>query len=78
MVRKNYRMHGQASQDLFYEKKGHQRGTPGAEGDLQRNKKPQDPTMHGQICGSKRLMQRKRKQNKNGLSRNQRSTMPDD
>ena len=45
--------------------------------DLRGNKQPQDQTMYGQICGSICLMHRKRKQNKDGLSRNQSSTMPD-
>ena len=34
-----------------------------------KKKQPQDPTMYGHICGSICLMQRKRKQNKDGLSR---------
>ena len=38
---------------------------------LTRNKQPQDQTVYGQICGNICLMQRKRKQNKGGLSRNQ-------
>ena len=46
-------------------------------GDSRGNKQPQDQTMYGQICGSICLMQQKRKQNKDGLSRNQSSTMPD-
>ena len=46
-------------------------------GDLQGNKQPQDLMMYGQICGSICLMQRKRKQDKNGLSRSQSSIMPD-
>ena len=46
-------------------------------GRLTRNKQPQDQTMYGQICGNICLMQRKRKQNKGGQSRNQSSTMPD-
>ena len=33
--------------------------------------------MYGQICGNLCPMQRRRKQNKDGLSRNQNSTMPD-
>ena len=46
-------------------------------GDSQENKQPLVQTMYGQICGRICLMQRKRKQNKDGLSRNQSSTMPD-
>ena len=38
----------------------------------------QDLMMYGQICGSTCLMQRKRKQSKNELSRNQSSIMPED
>ena len=52
MVKENYQMHGQVSQDSF-----HCRG-----GDLRGNKRPQDPTMYGQICGSICLM-RSAKQN---------------
>ena len=48
-VEKNYQMHGQASQDSIH--------GPGR--DLRGNKRPQDPTMYGQICGSKCLMQQK-------------------
>ena len=47
------------------------------EGDLQGNKQPLVLTMYGQICGNLCPMQRKRKQNKDGLSRNQSSTTPD-
>ena len=46
--------------------------------DWRGNKQPQDPTMYGQICGCICLMQQKRKQNKNGPSRNQNSIMPKD
>ena len=42
-----------------------------------KTKQPPVQTMHGQICGSKCLMQRRRKQNKDGPSRNRSSTMPD-
>ena len=52
-------------------------GTHGSGGDLQENKEPLVLTMYGQICGNLCPMQRKRKQNKDGLSRNQSSTMPD-
>ena len=45
--------------------------------DLRRNKQPLVLMMCGQICGNLCPMQRKRKQNKDGLSRNQSSTMPD-
>ena len=44
--------------------------------DLQGNNKLLVLTMCGQICGSLSLMQRKRKQNKDGLSRNQNSKTP--
>ena len=41
------------------------------------NKQPPDPTMCDRICGSICLMQRRAKQSKSGLSRNQSSKMPD-
>ena len=44
---------------------------------LTRKQKSLVLTMYGQICGNLCPMQRKRKQNKDGLSRNQSSTMPD-
>ena len=75
--KKNYQMHGLASQDSFYWTKGHLTDTHGPGGDLRGNKQPLVQTLYGQICGSFCLMQRKRKQNKDGLSRNQSSTMPD-
>ena len=65
------------SQDSSFWTKGHLMGTHGPSGDWQENKQPLVQMMHGQICGSKCLMQRRRKQNKNGLSRNQSSTIPD-
>ena len=46
-------------------------------GDAQENKLPLVLTMYGQIRGRICLMQRKRKKNKDGLSRHQNSTMPD-
>ena len=52
-------------------------GTHGPGRDLRGNKQPQDQTMCGQICGSICLMQRKKKQNKDGPPRNPSSTMPD-
>ena len=47
------------------------------EGDLRGNKQPLVLMMCGQVCGHSCPMQRKRKQNKDGLSRNRSSTMPD-
>ena len=47
------------------------------ERDLQGNKKLLVLMMCGQICGKLCPMQQRRKQNKDGLSRNQSSTMPD-
>ena len=77
MEKENYRMHGQVSQGSSYWPKGHLMGTRGPGGDLQENNQPLVETMYGQICRRICLMQRKRKQNKDGLSRNQNSTMPD-
>ena len=77
MEKENYRMHGQVSQGSSYWTKGHLMGTRGPGGDLQENNQPLVETMYGQICRRICLMQRKRKQNKDGLSRNQNSTMPD-
>ena len=76
MEKDNYQMHGQASQDLFYSVRSHLMDIHGPGRDW-REKQPQDPTMHGQICGSTCLMQRKAKQSKNVLSRNRSSTMPE-
>ena len=45
--------------------------------DLKGNKQPLVPMMCDQICGNSRLMQRTRKKNKDGLSRNQISTVPE-
>ena len=52
-------------------------GTHGLVGDLQGNKKLLVLMMCGQICGNLCPMQQRRKQNKDGLSRNQSLTMPD-
>ena len=68
---------GQASQDSFCWTKGHLMGTHGSGETCEENKRLQDPKIYGQICGSICLMQRRRKQNKDGLSRNQSSKMPD-
>ena len=51
-------------------------GLHGLGGELRGNTHPQNPTMYGQICGSIRLMQRKAKRSKTGLSRKQSSIMP--
>ena len=77
MEKKNCQMHGQASQDSSYGTKGHLMGTHGLGRDLQENKQPLAQTMYGQICGRICLVQQRRKQNKDGLSRNQNSTMPE-
>ena len=65
----------QASGDSSYWTKSHLMGTHGPGGTHEENIQPQDPTMYGQICGNICLMYRKRKKNKDGLSRS--STMPD-
>ena len=49
MEKENYQMHGQASQDSFYQAT---RRIYMVREDLQGNKRPQHPTMYGQICGS--------------------------
>ena len=69
-------MHGQASHELFYWMEGHLTDIPGPKGDWRGNKRPQDSTTYGQICGSICMMQRKPKRSKSGLSRNQISIMP--
>ena len=66
-------MHRRDSQDLFYPRKGHQKGKHGLSGDLHLHKQSQDLTIYGQICGSICPMQRKIKQINDGLSRNQNS-----
>ena len=77
LEKENYPMRRQDSQDSFYFRKGHQKDAHGPGGDLRWNKQPLVLMMCGQICGNLCPMQRKRKQNKDGLSRNQSSTMPD-
>ena len=52
MEKENYRMHGQAPQDSFYWMNGVLADIHGPERDSRGNKRPQDPTMYGQICGS--------------------------
>ena len=74
----NCQIHEQASQDLFSWMKGHLTDTHGLGGVSRGTKRPQDPTMYGQICGSMCLMQRNGKRSKSGRSRNQNSIMPDD
>ena len=74
----NCQMHGQVSQDSFYWMKGDLTDIHGPERDSRGNKRPQDPTMYGQICGSICLMHRNGKRSKSGLSRNQSSIMPED
>ena len=49
----NCQMHGQVSRDVFFFfLKGHVRDTHGPGRDRRGNKRPQDLTMYGQICGS--------------------------
>ena len=74
----NYRMHERVSQDSFYWMKGHLTDIHGPARNWRGNKRPQDQTMYGQICGSICLMHRNAKQSKNGSSRNQSSIMPED
>ena len=64
-------------QDQFYWFKGHLTDIHGPVRDWRGNKQPQYPIMYGQKCGSFCLMQRKAKQSKNGLSRNETWIMPD-
>ena len=45
-------MHGQASQDLIYQMKGHLTDFSWSGKDLRGNKQPQDQTMYGKICGT--------------------------
>ena len=56
---------------------GHLMDTHSPGRDLQGNKLPLVQTLCGQICGSICLMERERKQKRDGRSRNQSSTMPD-
>ena len=77
MENRNCQMHGQDSQDLFYWREGHRKDTHGPERDSQGNKQPFVLMVYGQICGNLCPMQRKRKQNKDVLSRNQSSKTPD-
>ena len=61
MEKENCQIHGQASHGPGKDSRG--------------NKQPLVQMIYGQMCGSKCLMQQKRKQNKDGLSRNQSSKM---
>ena len=63
---------------ILFEWKGHLTDIHGPGWDARENKRPQDPTMYGQICGSVCLMQRNGKRSKSGLSRKQNSITPDD
>ena len=64
---------------LFGWMKGHLTDAHGPveEGDWRGNKRPQDLTTYGQICGSICLMHQNAKRSKSGLSRNQSSIMPE-
>ena len=64
MEKENCRMHGQVSRDSFYWMRSHLMDIRGPGGEWRGNKRPQDSTVCGQICGSTCLMQRKRRQNK--------------
>ena len=50
MENENCRMHGQVSRDSLYWMRSHLTDTHGPGGDWRGNKRPQDPTMYGQIC----------------------------
>ena len=76
MEREKCRMHGQVSRDSFYWLRSHLMDIHGPRRDWRGNKRPQDPTMCGQISGSICLMQRKASRSKSGLSSNQSSKMP--
>ena len=77
MMIENCQMHGQVSQDSPYWMRSHLTDIHGPEGDWRGNKRPQDPTMYGQICGSICLMHQNAKRSKSRPSRNQSSIMPD-
>ena len=62
----------------FIEWKSHLMDLHGPGGDWRGNKRPQDPTMCGQICGNICLMHQNVKRSKSGPSRNRNSIMPDD
>ena len=66
MEKKNCQMHEQASQDLFFKRKGRQKDTHGSGGDVQGDKPPLVLMMYGQICGSICLMQQKESKTKMG------------
>ena len=74
----NYQMHERVSQGSFHWLKGHVTDRRGPERDWRGNKRPRGPAMYGHIYGSICLMQRKRKQNKDGLSRNRSSIRPEE
>ena len=73
----NCQMHGQYSQDSSYWTKGYLMDLHGLVRDSQGNKKLLVLTIFGQTCGNLCPMQQRRKQNKDGPSRIQSSTMPD-
>ena len=64
MERENCRMHGQVSQGSFYWMRSHLIDIHGPGGDWRGNKRPQDPTMCGQICGNICLMHQNAKKSK--------------
>ena len=78
MENENCRMHGQVSRDSLYWMRRHLMEKHGPGGDWRGNKRPQDPTMCGQICGSICLMHRKANKSKSGPSRNQNTIMSED
>ena len=53
----NYQMHGQESQNLFHERKGHRKDIHGPGGRTYKEQKPLVLMMCGQIRGSICLMQ---------------------
>ena len=73
-----FQRQGQDSQDSLKWAKGHLTDIHSPGGDLRGNKQPQYHTLYGQMCRNLCLMQRKRKHNKDGLSRNRSSIRPEE
>ena len=77
MEKENCLKHGRASRDSLYWTRSYLTDFHGPGGNLQGNKRPQDPTMYGQTSGSICLMHRSARNSKSGLSRKQNSIMPE-
>ena len=77
MEQENNRMHGRVSQDSSHWMRNHLKDRHGPVRGWRENRRLQDPTMYGQMCGNTCLMHQNVRRNKSGLSRNRSSIMPE-